>query len=221
VNTTPILTASWPPDLDPAAVPFTKRTATVLERQGIYSNPTLLNNLTATDVLGWWNAGSATVQDLRAIGNDAIRRHRTESGLLEALAADLSLMASEAWAPHIWYLDPRFAGLIPKGDLTVYEIATSGSAVDRRFLWDQGDELRDGVDAQARLSLLDAISQYVEAISGQHEERLDALLARTGLNGRDPPACARPKTSEPMRKPYLAAWTQPARDIIEIEGITI
>jgi hypothetical protein len=59
-------------------------------------------------------------------------------------------------------------------------------AADRRFLWEQRDKLRDAVDAQARLSLLDAISQYVEATSGQHGERLDALLARTGLNGRDP-----------------------------------
>jgi hypothetical protein len=221
VNTTPILTASWPHDLDPAAVPFARRTATILQRQGLYTNPVLLDEVTTTDVLGWWNAGPATVDDLRVTGNDAITRHHEDTGLLKELAADLSNMASEPWARHIWHQDPRFARFLPKGDHTVYEIATSGSAVDRRFLWDQGDELRDGVDAQARLSLLDAISQHVESISGQHEERLDALRARTGLNGRDPPVCARPKTSEPMRKPYLAAWTQPARDIIEIEGITI
>jgi hypothetical protein len=185
VDTTPILTAPWPYDLDPATVPFMKRTVTVLERQGIYTNPTLLTELTATDVLGWWNAGPATVEDLRNVGNDAIRRHHTETGLLEALAADLSNMASEPWAPHIWYHDPRFARFVPKGEATVFEMATSGSAVDRRFLWEQRDDLRDAVDAQAKLSLLDAISQYVEAISGQHGERLDALLARTGLNGSD------------------------------------
>jgi hypothetical protein len=33
--------------------------------------------------------------------------------------------------------------------------------------------------------LLNAVAQYVEAISGQHAERLDMLLAHTGLNGRD------------------------------------
>jgi hypothetical protein len=185
VDTTPILNASWPDDLDPATVPFTKRTVTVLERQGIYTNPTLLNELTATDVLGWWNAGPATVEDLRASGDDASRRHHTETGLLEALEADLSNMASEPWAPHIWHHDPRFSRFVPKGDVTVYEIATSGSAVDRRFLWEQRDELRDAVDTQARLSLLDAIAQYVEAVSGQHGDRLEALLARTGLNGLD------------------------------------
>jgi hypothetical protein len=90
------------------------------------------------------------------------------------------------WAPHIWYHDPRFTRFIPKGDHTVYEIATSGSAVDRRFLWEQGTELRNAVDAQATLSLLDAVSQYVEAISGQHGDRLEALVARIGLNGHYP-----------------------------------
>jgi hypothetical protein len=186
VDATPILIALWPDDLDPATVPFAKRTATVLERQGIHTNPTLLNRVTATDVLDRWNAGPATVEDLRIVGNDAIRRHHKEAGLLEALVADLSSMASEPWAPHIWYHDPRFARFVPKGDLTVHEIATSGSAVDRRFLWEQRDDLRNAVDAQARLSLLDAISQYVEAVSGQHSKRLEALLACTGLNRRDP-----------------------------------
>jgi hypothetical protein len=186
VDTTPILTGPWPYDLDPADVPFTKRTVTVLERQGIYTNPTLLSEVTATDVLGWWNAGPVTVEDLRINGNDAIAQHHTETGLREALAADLSDMASEPWAPHIWYHDPRFTRFVPKGDATVYEIATSGSTVDRRFLWGHATELRNAVDAQARLSLLDAVSQHVEAISGQHGERLDALLARTGVNGLDP-----------------------------------
>jgi hypothetical protein len=102
VDTTPILTAPWPDDLDPADVPFTTRTVTVLERQGIYTNPALLNNLTTTDVLGWWNAGRATVEDLCDVGNDAIRRHHTETGVLATLATDLSNMASETWAPHIW-----------------------------------------------------------------------------------------------------------------------
>jgi hypothetical protein len=55
----------------------------------------------------------------------------------------------------------------------------------RRFLWKHRNGLRDAVDAQARLSLLDAVAQYVEAISGQHGERLDMLLAHTGLNGSD------------------------------------
>jgi hypothetical protein len=155
------------------------------------------------------------VEDIRVIGNDAIRQHHSETGLLEELAADLSDMASEPWAPHISYHDPRFAPFLPKGDDTVYEIATSGSAVDRRFLWEQGDGLRDAVDAQAKLSLLDAIAQYVEAISGQHDERLDALLACTGLNGADPingTAAARRLGISHQRMYQIVQQLHPARD---------
>jgi hypothetical protein len=186
VDTTPILTATWPDDLDPATMPFAKRTATILERRGMYANPSLLNEVTSIDVLGWWSAGPATVEDLRAVGSDAIRRHHTESGLLAELEADLSNMSLEPWAPHVWRRDPRFAPFVPKGGHTVHEIATLGSALDRRFLGEHATDLRSAIEAQAKLSLLDAISQYVEAISGQHEDRLEALLARTALNGRDP-----------------------------------
>ena len=35
-----------------------------------------------------------------------------------------------------------------------------------------------------------AIAQYIEAISGQTGERLEVLLARTGLGGRDPVTAA-------------------------------
>jgi hypothetical protein len=150
------------------------------------ANPILLNQITTTDVLGWWNAGPTTVDDLRVTGNDAITRHHKETGLLKDLARDLLNIASEPWAPYVWHRDTRFAQFVPKGDHTVHDIATSGSAVDRRFLWEHRNGLRDAVDAQARLSLLDAIAQYVEAISGQHGERLDALVARTGLSGSDP-----------------------------------
>jgi hypothetical protein len=166
VDTNLILSASWPDDLDPATVPFTKRTATILERKGIYANPALLSEVTTTDVLGWWNAGPVTVDDLRTTGNDAIRRHHAETGLLRELAADLSDMASEPWAPHVWHRDPRFAPFSPKGHHTVYDIATSGSTADRRFLWENRNGLRDAVDAQAKLPLLAAVAQYVEAIRG-------------------------------------------------------
>jgi len=186
VNCSPILSALWPHDLDPAAVPFTKRTATILQRQGIYTDPALFNEVSTADVLGWWGAGPATVEDLRVVGNDAIRRHHAETGLLEQLAADLSNMASEPWAQHVWPRDPRFFQFVPKGDHTVHDIGTSGSTVDRRFLWEHRNGLRDAVEAEAKLSLLHAVAQYVEEISGQHGERLEMLLAHTGLNGHDP-----------------------------------
>jgi hypothetical protein len=63
---------------------------------------------------------------------------------------------------------------------------TSGSDADRRCLRRQRETLRKAAAAQSVLSFADAVSEYVEAIAGQHGERLDMLLAVTGLNGQDP-----------------------------------
>jgi hypothetical protein len=101
-------------------------------------------------------------------------------------ASDRAAVVSEPWARHIWWRDPRFAEYVPKTDGTVYDIATSGTDDDRESLWGNREALRDAVAAQATLTLPDAVSEYVEAISGQHGERLDMLLAVTGLNGQDP-----------------------------------
>lgn len=186
MNEKPLLDAPWPPDLDPATVPFNVRTVTVLQRRGLFDDWTRFNDLTEAAVLSWWNAGPVTIVDLRATGNEAIARHHKEADLLRNLEADLAAVAVEPWARHIWYGDPRFAEFVPKDEATVHDIATSGTALDRRMLWEHRTGLGDAVDAQAVLSLSEAVSQYVEVISGQHGRRLDVLLARTGLNGRDP-----------------------------------
>jgi hypothetical protein len=83
----------------------------------------------------------------------------------------------------VWRHDPRFTRFLPRGDATVSDIATFGSALDRRYLFDRLDGLRTAIDAQAALSLQDAVAEYVGLVSSQHGERLKVLLARTGLNG--------------------------------------
>ena len=186
VNTTNILDHRWPEDLDPETVPFATRTVTVLRRHGLYDNPNLFNSLSVADVAGWTNAGSVTIANVRITGNAAIRRHHTDTDSRTRIAADLDTVVSEPWAKQIWHRDPRFAEFIPKGDLTVHDIATGGTADDRRFLWNRLDDLYAAVGSQALLGLSDAVAQYIEQISGQHAERLAVLLARTGLNGRDP-----------------------------------
>ena len=65
-------------------------------------------------------------------------------------------------------------------------IATGGAREGQRFLWGHLDGLRAAIDAQAARTVGDAVAEYVEAISGQHGDRLEALLARTGLGGQDP-----------------------------------
>jgi hypothetical protein len=186
VDSNPILDASWPADLDPADVPFKGRSETVLRRQGFFDDPRLFDRLTVSDVAGWWNAGPSTVHDIRSTGNGAIRLHRETTELRLRIDADLAEIAMEPWAEHIWYRDPRFAEFVPKGNSTVHDIATSGTAVDRRFLWSHLDDLRAAVAQQRDLPLGDSVSEYVEFVSGQHGERLDVLLAVTGLSGQDP-----------------------------------
>ena len=129
---------------------------------------------------------TATVDDIRSKGNEAIRLHHETADLRLRMDTALDEVAQEPWADHIWYRDPRFADFLPKDDSTVHDIATSGTAADRRVLWDRLDDLRAAVTRQAELSLDDAVSQYGEVVSGQHGQRLDVLLAVTGLNGHDP-----------------------------------
>jgi hypothetical protein len=186
VDSTPIFDTPWPDDLNPADVRFSGRTETVLRRQGFYDDWFLFDGVTEAVVRSWWNAGPATVEDLRTAGNEAIRRHHETVDLRHRIDIDLAAVAREPWAPHICRRDPRFAEFIPKGDSTVYDIATSGTAVDRRALWERLDDLRDAVEAQGVLSLPEAVAEFVEAVSGQHGQRLDVLLAVTGLNGLDP-----------------------------------
>ena len=77
-----------------------------------------------------------TVADIRRTGNAAIRQHHEEAAEYLQLKADLASVAGEPWAKHIWHLDPRFASsLLPRGDATVYDIATTGSLGDKRVLW--------------------------------------------------------------------------------------
>lgn len=181
-----LLSEPWPPDLDPVMVAFKTRSETVLRRMGYFDDPSLFDTLTEAEVMSWWNAGVRTVEDIRNTGNEAIRRHHDEATEHAQLKADLASVAEEPWAKHIWHRDPRFAALLPKGDATVYDIATTGTLADQRVLWGNLNALRGAVAVQASLSLPRAVAQYVEAISGQHGERLEVLLARTGLNGQDP-----------------------------------
>ena len=179
-----LLDTPWPDDLNPADVPFRGRTETVLRRHGFYDDWSLFNEVTESDIARWWNAGPVTIEDIRTTGNHAIRRHHDTVDVRHRIDTDLAAVALEPWASHIWHWDPRFGEFVPKGDSTVREIATFGTALDRRALWDRLDDLRGAVEAQAGLSLPEAVAD--DAVSGQHGQRLDVLLAVTGLNGLEP-----------------------------------
>jgi hypothetical protein len=186
VSNTLILNLPWPDDLDIETVPFATRTTTVLKRRGFYDDPTRFDDLTVADLAGWWNTGPATVANLRTTAHTAIRQHHRETELRVRLTVDLDSVASEAWSAQVWYRDPRFTAFVPNRKVTVHDIATCGTASDRRYLWDRLPGLYAAIESQTALGVREAVAQYVEAISGQHGERLEVLLARTGLNGRDP-----------------------------------
>jgi hypothetical protein len=122
-----LLEAPWPPDLDPATVPFRKRTVTILRRMGYFDDWSRFNPLTEAEVLSWWNAGVGTVADIRDTGNEAIRRYHERQARIAQMAADLDAVVSEPWARHIWWRDPRFAEYVPKADGTVHGSPTPAS----------------------------------------------------------------------------------------------
>lgn len=167
-------------------MPCKTRTETVLRRTGFYGRPSRFDTLTEAEVLGWWNAGRVTVADLRLAANRTVRHHHDETDQRSQTNVALVGVAVEPWAERVWRRDPRFSICLPKGDGTVAAIAASGRPADRRALWARLGDSRAAVTAQAARSLRDAVTEYVEDISGQHGIRLEALLARTGLNGRDP-----------------------------------
>jgi hypothetical protein len=187
-----ILDAPWPPDLYPEMVPFRVRTVTILTRKGIWADMTRLEGITEGDVLGWETAGVKTVADLRDTGNAAIAAHhacapqrRRQAEEMQKVAVRLRRLAGEPWTGQVWWRDPRFRDLLPRGDVTVREICLSGSPEDRRRLWGEMAELEARMRRLAGLPLDVAVACYVEAISGQHGIRLEVLLAYTGLNGRN------------------------------------
>jgi hypothetical protein len=190
VTDTLLLDLRWPDDLDPETVPLLTRTETVLRRGGLYDDPAQFNTLTVAEVAGWENTGLVTMANLRTTAHAAIRRHHQEAEVRARMDIVLEDVAAEPWATRIWYRDPRFADHVPKSDATVHEIATAGTATDRRYLFDQLARLGAAIDKREALSLTDAVAEYVKLTTGQHGSRLEVLLARTGLNGRDPIARA-------------------------------
>jgi hypothetical protein len=78
VDDTLLLDAPWLDDLDPATVPFLKRSVTILRRVGYFDDWTLFNTLTGVEVLSWTMAGVGTVADIRTTGNAAIVEYHGE-----------------------------------------------------------------------------------------------------------------------------------------------
>ena len=170
-----ILAHAWPPDLDPARVPFRKRTITTLRRMRLWDDMTQVDNITEEDVAGFWLTGPATVGDLVITGNAAINWHYHEA---EDLAATVS---QEKWTRQVWRPDRRFRDLLPPTDATVYDIAMAGHHDHQRHLLGTLPALRQRLAQLAAESSDEALIRYVSVNTGQSRRRTVVLLQRLGL----------------------------------------
>jgi hypothetical protein len=170
-----ILTQPWPPDLDPARVPFRQRTITTLQRMRLWDDMTRIDTVTGDDVAGFWLTGPVTVDDLTNTGNTAISWHHHQANELAAT------VAGQKWTRQVWRWDRRFTDLLPPVDATVYDIAMTGHHDHQRHL------LRTFPALQQRLTQLaaeppdEALIRYVSVNAGQSRQRTVVLLRRLEL----------------------------------------
>jgi len=167
-----ILAHAWPPDLDPARVPFRQRTITTLQRMRLWDDMTRIDSVTGHDIASFWLTGPVTVDDLTNTGNTAISWHHHEANELAAT------VAGHEWTRQVWRPDRRFTDLLPPVDATVYDIAMTGRHDHQRHL------LRTCPALQQRLTQLaaeppdEALIQYVSVNAGQSRQGTVVLLQR-------------------------------------------
>ena len=170
-----ILAQPWPPDLNPARVPFQRRTITTLQRMGAWDDPARFGELTIEEVAGYWITGPVTIADLLEASEVAIRWHRHESRELAAAAE------AEPWTRQVWDRDRRFTDLLPRADGTVYDIAVAGHHNDQRHLHRTLPALRRRVAELAAEPRDAALIRYVSANTDQSRPRTVALLQHLAL----------------------------------------
>lgn len=171
----PILTQPWPPDLDPARVPFRQRTITVLKGMKLWDDMTRINTVTREAVRGYWVTGPITVDDLITTATAAIVWHQHE-------AKDLAAMGErESWTRQVWRRDKRFVDLLPPVDATVYDIAVGGYHDHQRHLQQTLPALRNRLAELSAEAPDEALMRYVAINTGRTRKRTAILLQRLHL----------------------------------------
>ena len=169
-----ILAEPWPGDLDPARVPFRKRTITVLKGMGLWADMTRIDELTVDDIAGYWVTGPVTVNDLITSGNEAIDWHHNQPARLEQVTTD-------DWTRQVWRRDLRFGDVLPDVDAPVHDIAISGQHSDQRYLLKTLPKLQKRLNEFGRENRDDALIRYVSANTGQSRHWTTRLLQSLGL----------------------------------------
>ena len=170
-----VLTQPWPPDLHPSRVPFRKRTATMLQRAGLWDDMTQIDQLCTCDIAALDGIGPVTVNDLLSAGSAAIRWHHGNNRHLAAIGE------REAWTRQMWHQDRRFEDLLPPVDATAFDILVDGRHDHQRWLRRTLPDLRERVAELSAEPAEAALIRYISINAGHNRKRTIALLHRIGL----------------------------------------
>lgn len=181
----PVLTRPWPAGLDPADIPWSTRVRNALDRADLLQ-PTKLSALSFGEALSIRAMGAKSVLELAASLEASIIW--VSENPQHDLVPDIM---NEAWVEMVGFEDPRFAPLLPPGKGTIGQRLESAGLADGSVSSDPDvilllktlPQLADEVQRVAEEPVDLAIRNFVQALSGLEGIRLEALLARLGVDG--------------------------------------
>lgn len=188
ILTLPALSRPWSADLVPKDVPWQVRTINCLARAGLLDDGRRLSMLTFGDLFAIRGMGAKSVLDFACVSEAALDWVSEIGQGTAELAAEL---LDEEWIDLVSEEDPRFAPLLPPGTGTVLQRLDDATAAEATptAVAALASSL-DGVVAKIKeiesLPLDLALRDYLFALSGLNDDRLAALAARLGWDGKPP-----------------------------------
>ena len=174
--------------MDPGELPWQVRTLNCLRRAGYLANPRRLGAVTFSDLFAIRAMGAKSVLDFACVfeaATDWLDREGVEPIELGAR------LLEEPWIDLVSEEDPRFAHVMPSGKGTLQQrldrvTGADASPTERAGLAAAEAAIRSKVTEIEQLPLDLALRHYLEALSGFEDDRVDALAARLGWDGKPP-----------------------------------
>lgn len=198
------ITTPWPRALDPRVVAWRVRTINGLERAGLLGNVARLERITFAELADIRAMGIRSLLDVAAGAESAIAEVSTpiDIGTARDVMAFCRDLSEQPWVEYITDEDPRFSALLVPGYASLTEQIefvqdwapgneaawTSFSAAGRQAaaLARSFQSIAAAVTHVTSLSLEAAIRDYLAALFGSDDARLDVLIARLGAGGAEP-----------------------------------